>query len=365
MIRFIFKKAILFTFFFIWIQSFSLEMFFLMKKKGVFPDDYRYGDLYGLSFLKKFKGNLAIQNRHKYLENQKTKSKVNLYILGDSFTIEERINKSDFNVNQLHQTHWLNSEKIKLDSSKRNVLVIETIERYAKERFTKDVRNIEIIQKNEVILKPSPIRKFPLIGNLFIYFTTNFSKEYQYVKIVFNSVKNYKFPTSTDIEKRLEITLFNYDFILPFREMKATINYTFFDRIEKQIILSKNHEHQFIYQEADSTNIYSSFYPLTHFEIDTMIFYANKTKQYYLDKGFKEVYLSIIPNRVSLLAPELGHYNHLVERVQNKPNLGMPILDIFHIYQQNPRKYFSKSDTHWSEEGRAEWLKMVNLALEK
>ena len=81
--------------------------------------------------------------------------------------------------------------------------------------------------------------------------------------------------------------------------------------------------------------------------------------------GFEDVYLSIIPNRVSLLAPELGIYNHLVERVQDNPNLNMRTLDIFHIYQKNPLQYLSKSDTHWTVKGRNEWLKMINIELEK
>jgi hypothetical protein len=66
-----------------------------------------------------------------------------------------------------------------------------------------------------------------------------------------------------------------------------------------------------------------------------------------------------------LLAPELGKYNHLVERIQSNPNLRMSILDIFQVYKENPKKHFSKSDTHWTSEGRSEWLKMINQTLEK
>lgn len=365
MTRFFIKAIILLTVIFIWIQSFSLGIFFLMKEKGIFPDDYRYGDLYRLSYLKKFKGNLEKSIEHKFSGHKKPSSATNLYILGDSFTMEDRVNKDDFDVSQYRQIHWLNFETINLDSTKRNILIIETIERYFKERFSKDVHNIELQQDKITTIVPSPIRKLPFIGKAINYLSTNFPSEFQFLKNEFNFYKNSKFPSSSDIEKRLEITLFNYDFVLPFRELKASINYEFFDRVEKQIILSKNHEHQFIYQEADSTNNYSSFYPVTQFEIDTFIYYVNKTRDYYLKMGFKDIYLSIIPNRVSLLAPELGIYNHLVERIQDSPNLSMQPLDIFHIYQKNPIIYLSKSDTHWSVEGRNEWLKMVNSELEK
>ena len=365
MTRSIIKAVILLTVIFIWIQSFSLDIFFFMKEKGIFPDDYRYGDLYRLSYLKKFKGNLEKSNEHKYSGHKKTNSNTNLYILGDSFTVEDRVNKEDFNVNEYRQIHWLNSETIKLDSTQRNILIIETIERYFKERFSKDVHNIELQQNKTSTLIQSPIRKLPFIGKAINYLVTIFPSEYLFIKNKFNYFKNSKFPSSSDIDKRLETTLFNYDLVLPIRELKASINYDFFDRVEKQIILSLNHEHQFIYQEADSTNNYSSFYPVTQFEIDNFIYFVNKTRDYYLKLGFKEVYLSIIPNRVSLLAPKLGIYNHLVERVQNSPNLNIQILDIYHIYQKNPIKYLSKSDTHWTVEGRNEWLKMVNFELEK
>lgn len=350
---------------FIWVQSFSLNIFLLMKEKGLFPDDYRYGDLYRLSYLKKFKGNLEKPVERKFKNHKEVNSNTNLYILGDSFTIEERINKNDFNVNQYKQVHWINNENIRLDKTKKNILLIETIERYFGERFSESVHNIEL-ERNEVKpINPSPIRKMKYIGKIVNFLTTNFASEFQIIKNKISYFRNSQFPTSSNIEKRLEIILFSYDFILPIRELKASLNYEFFGRVEKQVLISKNLKHQFFYQEADSTNKYSSFYPVSQLDIDTYIGYLNETKKYYQQLGFSEVYLSIIPNRVSLLAPESGTYNHLIERIQNSPNLKMKNLDIFHIYQKNPEMYFSKSDTHWTPEGRNEWLKMVNSELEK
>ena len=89
----------------------------------------------------------------------------------------------------------------------------------------------------------------------------------------------------------------------------------------------------------------------------------NKTKTKYLQAGFDDVYLSIIPNKVSILSPELGNYNHLIERIQKDERLETPIIDTYSIFKKSPQKYYLKSDTHWTCDGREVWLQKVNIIL--
>ena len=79
--------------------------------------------------------------------------------------------------------------------------------------------------------------------------------------------------------------------------------------------------------------------------------------------GFDEVYLSIIPNKVSILSPDMGKYNQLIERVQSDLNLKIPVIDTYSDFKKNPTKYYLKSDSHWTCEGRDIWLDKVNNIL--
>ncbi len=76
--------------------------------------------------------------------------------------------------------------------------------------------------------------------------------------------------------------------------------------------------------------------------------------------GFNEVYLSIIPNKVSILAPNLGDYNYVLERIQQHPDLKAKYLDIYSIFKKQSQKVYSKSDTHWNCNGSSIWQGVVN-----
>jgi hypothetical protein len=334
MFKKIFKYSFLTIAIYLWIQAYSP---FVYREVGgklrLFPDDYRYGDLYRLSLLAQFKER-TFECEHK---KQDLKKPVHLYLIGDSFTEDPKIKLEDFPIEKYHYIHWAKSADYQLDTTKTNILILETVERTVREHFC-SVANNFTNQKEESKLS----------------FKKNIEKKTKEIE---------KTIIPDGIEERLAHTIFNYDFFLWFRELKASINLNIFGRIEDEVVLSKDKQQIFYADEADSTNSKSAFYPILDSEIDLFVKNINETKSKYLEAGFDEVYLSIIPNKVSVLSPDLGNYNHLIERIQEDKELQIPFIDTYSIFKKSPQKYYLKSDTHWTCDGREVWLQKVNSIL--
>lgn len=334
----IIKYCILLIAIFLWLQAYSPLIY---KSTDLFPDDYRYGDLYRLSYLPEFKEKAT---KCPTMDTNKAKQAVDLFVIGDSFTEAERVSKSDFDVANYTYIHWAKHTDIQLDTSKRNILILETVERTFKEHFSQKAENFQFagVHKKEEISKKSWKRALIEKSDKLISFC---------------------FPKGT--EERLEHTLFNYDFFLHFRELKAQLNHNIFGRIENKVVLSKDEQHLFYVEEAGATDKHSAFYPVSQQEIDKFILNINETREAYLTAGFDEVYLSVIPNKVSILSPDLGNYNHLIERIQADKRLQAPIIDTYTDFRKSPDSIYLKSDTHWSCAGRDIWLEKVNKILKK
>ena len=335
------KYTVLVVSLFLWIQAYSP---FVYKFSKLFPDDYRYGDLYRLAYLPQFK---EFQNRE-IIDTPKKKlnNHTNLFVIGDSFTEKERVSQNDFMADSYTNVHWAKQTEIQLDTSHRNVLILETVERTFKDHFSGDVNNFTFQKDRMVDLKIAKSWK-------------------RQIKEGVLEVLAFVFPKSDGIELRLEHTLFNYDFFLFFKEQKANINLQWFDRVGKNVVISKQKDAIFYYEEADSRETQSAFYPVKQQEIDTFIRNINKTSLKYKKAGFEEVYLSIIPNKVSIMSSDLGNYNHLIERIQQDQSLQVPIIDTYSEFTKLPQKYYLKSDSHWNAHGKEIWTKKVNDILSK
>jgi hypothetical protein len=77
--------------------------------------------------------------------------------------------------------------------------------------------------------------------------------------------------------------------------------------------------------------------------------------------GFDEVYLSIIPNKTSVLAQDLGEYNHLIERMEGNKDLKMPVISVYADFMK--KNLYLKGDSHWNCEGQQIWIDKVNERL--
>ena len=121
-------------------------------------------------------------------------------------------------------------------------------------------------------------------------------------------------------------------------------------------VLSKDKKHLFYFKDTDTTLINSSYSKLTDSELELMVANMDSTVKAYQSKGFEHVFISIIPSKATILAPNDGVYNHLIERFEAKANGKFPIIDIYQLYSQHRSKVFEFNETHWTCFGKNIWL---------
>ncbi len=328
----IFRLGALIVFSLLWYLGFSGSMAKWLHDKGITQDDYRYGDLYRMSNLAQFKAPLE---RCSVPQNPPS-GNTSLIIMGDSFTEKERIEKNHFSGLDSYNRYFITDTiNVKLDTSKRNILIIETVERHFRERFAKPFTNLQV-SVNQPILKKN--------------------KE----ETLKEKVLNYEVPYNTE---RHESILFSSDFFLIFKEWKAWLNWKLFNRLDEKVMLSKNEKHLLYQLDAQPSGINSCFDKISEEEIKLMVDNLNLTYQFYKNAGFDEVYLSIIPNKTSILGTDLGEYNHLIERIQKNSALKISCFDIYTPYHHSKKILYEKGDSHWNCEGKQMWLDLVNAKL--
>ena len=94
-----------------------------------------------------------------------------------------------------------------------------------------------------------------------------------------------------------------------------------------------------------------------------MVENINLTKEFYLKLGFDEVILSIIPNKTSIYAQNLGKYNHLIERIQQNSTLKIDFIDVFSPIKSSKKMLYDVGDSHWNCEGKQIWVDKMNQKL--
>lgn len=299
---------------------------------GLTQDSYRYGDLYRLSNLAQFRQRSQICPKQDF--SGKPQNNTALYIIGDSFTEKQRIDKNDFPIEGYHRAHWADSLTVPLDTAKRNILILETVERHFREHFAVPVRTLKVSaaspQTEQTVAHSDP-------------------KSWERIL--------------KDSEEALADFLFSNDFFLRLKEWKAALNLNWFDRHNDQVTISPDGKNILFAWDTDSTRITSSFYPLPDSELINLIKGVNEARDHYRSFGFDEVYLTIIPNKTTIVARKMGTYNHLIERVQNHPALRTPIIDVWPLFNQHSTEVYALSDTHWSCFGQKIWVEKVTEAL--
>lgn len=328
----IYRLGALIVFSLLWYLGFSGSMAKWLHEKGITQDDYRYGDLYRMSNLAQFKAPLE----QCPVPQNPPSGNTSLIIMGDSFTEKERIEKNHFKGLSSYDRFFITDTiNVKLNKSKRNILIIETVERHFRERFTKPFTNLQVSENQPILNK---IKEESL-------------KE---------KVLNYEVPYNTE---RHESILFSSDFFLTFKEWKAWLNWKLFDRLDEKVMLSKDGKYLLYQIDAQPSGINSCFDKISEEELKLMVQNLNETYQFYKKAGFDEVYLSIIPNKTSILGTDLGEYNHLIERIQKDSALKIPFLDIYTPYHNSKKLLYEKGDSHWNCEGKQIWLDLVNAKL--
>lgn len=313
----------------LWAGGLSTTVSRWLYKAGVIVDDYRFGDLYRLSALPQFKQAQPVCPVESFSSDTVS---THLYIIGDSFTEPQRIGQSDFPVSHYERVAWEQHHRVQLNPARRNVLLLESVERHVREHFATPVTELTV----ETDTTQTSAGRVPLRKRL--------SREFHW----------------NGVEERLESTLFSQDWAIWFRELKARLTFDWFNRVSTGVSVSTDKRHLFLRSDTDTTErLKSSFFPLTDREVNALVDSVNAVAERYKKLGFDDVYLSIIPNKASILESGRSDYNRLIERVQQSTRLRVKTIDVFGPYQRtNPPPYLL-GDTHWNCTGRAIWLNQV------
>ncbi|MDQ1088822.1 hypothetical protein [Siphonobacter sp. SORGH_AS_1065] len=314
-----------------------------LSEKGFIPNQYRFGDLYNTSNLTRVKEENFYENDQVPLNEKPTKIKnTTVAILGDSFTgmgIDTSLLAGEKNYRR-----WLNDDSyltVKLDTSHYNVLLFEIVQRSIIERLNPETEYIYIdrgIKTTE-----------PEIKNVSPANDHSFS---------FNSL-GLDFLSAESVNQRIEFLVFNQKWALKWKEFKAELHATLFDRVVGKAVLTEDKKNMYYDFETDTTNLFSTYYPVRDTQIDSVVLTLNSIRNHYLKMGFDEVVLTIIPNKSLIFEPNRLPYNRIIERIQQHEDLQMPYIDMHRLLKGKPELYH-KGDGHWNNKGKLIWLNQVN-----
>ncbi len=319
-----YKYLALLIFSFLWLLGCSKTISDYLFDQKILKDDFRYGDLYRLSNLPKFKKPLEKCKQFP----KKEKVKICLFLAGDSFTEDKRISKNDFVADSYYRGNVAETNEDLPVVATKKVLIIETVERHFRERFAEPWKNWEYKLKK--------------------------GEEKEHISIPYLLSLNMPYN-----EKLHQASLFGFDTILRFKEWKALLNYYLFNKIDEKVYLTKDKNNILYYLDIEP-GISSCFDTLEEKEIEKLVSNVNITYKYYKSIGFDEVILSIIPNKTSILGRDLGNYNNLVARLENNSKLEMPLISVSKEFEKGGSKFYDLGDSHWNCEGEQIWINKVN-----
>jgi hypothetical protein len=163
------------------------------------------------------------------------------------------------------------------------------------------------------------------------------------------------------INQNLQCNLFNYNAMMPMFESKAALNYYLFNRASGDVVISNDRDFLFLKETVSYTGEASSYGPLTGDEVSRLVDNLNTIYDHYRQNGFREVYLSVIPNSATVNQPE--GYNGLIPKLQNDVRLRMKVMDAYAAFRNTKERIYLPGDTHWNNAGRQLWLDIVNDTL--
>jgi hypothetical protein len=302
------------------------------------------GDLVSISYLDKIKRFREIDESHFVKPADDTGSKnIDLYIYGDSYLLGIP-DSAFYGINSYHYCRaGYQDMHYTLDPHKKNILIIENSERFARVAFelAETIRHFNK-EKPATSFLQSP--DFPVI----------------YAKFPDLDIFN------PDINRNLEFNIYGYRFWDQVKYAKATLTYYLFKRAAGDAVVSDDGNRLFLKETVAEKDAQSSYYPFDQKELQEMFRILNLFCTYYKADGFDEVYMSLIPNPATILQPK--RYNGLIPALQQADSLKcMGIIDIYTSFLRDPDpgKLFRLGDSHWSNAGRQVWLNAVNAELRK
>jgi len=308
--------------------------FYRIKNQGIEafqPIRHKYGDLYDLSHLPDFR--TRDQEKEILVPPAQKEKNINLLLICDSYLFNKTKAEHFTCVNKKKEIAWSYNidSPVKIDTLKRNILIIETAERLIRMRFAKPyLRNLPIDKKSK---NQNKIVSFS--GWL--------------APVMFNPL----------INQNIEFFLTDYMFLRPLKEFKAWLNYKLFKKTG-QAVVSMDGQYLFFKETVDQRLRSSSFSPIRNGEIDTIVAGMNYMYEYFINQHFDEVYFSFIPNPVTILDRNRGVYNQLITKIEKHDKRQSPMISILAEFEENKDIVYQKSDSHWTTEGLQVWINKAN-----
>ncbi|HEX3384133.1 MAG TPA: hypothetical protein VHS53_03035 [Mucilaginibacter sp.] len=310
-------------------------------------DRWRYGDLFGLSFLPGFKFKLEPFKTYPKEPGRPVSKKV-LYISGDSFLADKTLTGAfDGFDDVIYLDRRFQFGPIRLDSSKENYLVMEFTERgligYNIDK-TGETKWTESDLKARANFNIAAAAKGPV---------------FKLPTSIWERLNNTLF--NKNLSRNLELLLFDDKIFTPAKELKATINYKLLGRVDKNVAVSTDKKRLFVNGTVDTASKLSDFRPLSDKEIDTIVNNLDAANRYYRSIGFRKVVLTVIPNAVSVYDEKRAPYNRLLERVEQGNRF--PVVDVYGAFMHAQVNLYYRSDTHWNPAGLDLWIKAMNQSI--
>lgn len=316
------------------------------KAAFVHSDRWHYGDLYGISFLHSYKLELEPFKNYNPKPGRQNTDRI-LYIIGDSFLADKTLSGAfDAFDNVIFLDRRFGFGPIKLDTSKQNYLIMEFAERNLNGyniNKTEEIRWTINDIKHGVNFSNAPVPAGAQLPPASLFERLN--------KIIFNK----------DLSRNLELILFDNKLATSFKEAKASLNYKLFGRTAHEVVVSTDKKRLFFSGTIDSTDIQSAFRAKNKQAIDSIDRNLADARDYYQAIGFKKVFLSIIPNPVSVYDDKRMPYNHLLEKIEQTTDL--PVIPLYKIFKTDKRNLYYRSDTHWNPLGLDIWVNETNKML--
>ncbi len=309
-------------------------------------DRWHDGDLYGLCYLHPFKQELAPFKSYPTITGKPDTNRI-LYIIGDSYLADKTLNGAfDAFDNVVYLDRRFPFGPIVLDTTKQNYLLMEFAER--------NLPGYSLKKTGEITWQVNDIhdKKYQDKSN---------AQQYTAMKPVsfFERIGNIIF--NKDLSRNLELMLFDHKAYTPVKEAKASFNYNLLGQMfPKEVAISTDQQRLFLNITVDTSNAESSFKFKSNQDIRIITARLDSARDYYQAIGFKKVYLSVIPNTVSLCDNKRMTYNHLLQRVEQHTDL--PDISIFNQFSTTQPKHnlFYYNDAHWNPHGFDLWVNIVN-----
>jgi hypothetical protein len=324
--------------------AYSDTLFTAWNHSRFFPSPSRFGDLYNLTNLRKFKErdyeSQSVLKREE-LSAFTPHDDLHLYLFGDSFT--NRIAGACYSAGQTtFERVGVSSREVSLDTSKINVLIIQNVERGITDRFNRR-DYIPTFMHNAGFYTPAMKQTFERAASANAGVWADFG--------------------GGAVEERLQLLLGNYRPLLLLKEAKAWLNLELLGKVDGHNILSQDQQHVFYHNEASRTVGYtSSFYPVPDSVVAQFVEAMAEIEAHYRAMGFDYVYFVIIPNKATILAPHEG-YNQLIPRIHRQALGRVPVLDMYRLLKNTTHTYH-RGDGHWNKNGMKLWVEAVNYLLD-